>query len=106
MKLITDQVSMYHSLRLLMEEPNVGTFEQLLESVIDQMKADEGLKQFYQYFESIYCSRCEQWALCHRKAAGINTNMYTEYFHRVLKHVYMKGKVNKRMHAIIHLLLK
>ena len=29
--------------------------------------------------------------------AFINTNMYVEAFHRVLKYVYMKGKVNKRL---------
>ncbi len=36
----------------------------------------------------------------------VSTNMYTESFHRVLKYVYMKGRVNKRMDAIINLLIK
>ena len=48
----------------------------------------------------------KQWALCHRRAAGIDTNMYTESFPRVLKYVYMKGKVNKRTDSIIHILMR
>ena len=36
----------------------------------------------------------------------MNTNMYVEAFHRVLKYVYMKGKVNKRLDKCIHVLLK
>ena len=31
--------------------------------------------------------------------------MYVESFHRVLKHVYLKGKVNKRIDKCIHTLL-
>ncbi len=36
----------------------------------------------------------------------VSTNMFTKSFHRVLKYVYMKGRVNKRMDAIINLLIK
>ena len=32
--------------------------------------------------------------------------MYVEAFRRVLKYVYMKGKVNKRLHNCIYVLLK
>ena len=32
--------------------------------------------------------------------------MYVEAFHRVLKYLYLKGKVNKRMDKCIHVLLK
>lgn len=44
--------------------------------------------------------------MCYRKKAGINTNMHVESFHRLLKYVYMKGKVNKRVDKCLHLLLK
>ena len=33
--------------------------------------------------------------MCFHKESLINTNMYVEAFHRVLKRVYLKGKVNK-----------
>ena len=36
----------------------------------------------------------------------MNTNMYVEAFHRVLKYVYMKGRVNKRLDKCIYVLLK
>ena len=47
----------------------------------------------------------EQWAACYRKSANIITNMYIESFHRI-KHLYMKGKTNRRIDNLIHVLLK
>ena len=46
-----------------------------------------------------------QWAMCYRKNAGIQTNMYLEGFHRTLKYIYMKGKINKRVDTCVHTLL-
>ena len=61
---------------------------------------------FGKYFEKHYANTKEQWAACYRKDAFINTNMYVEAFHRVLKYVYMKGKVNKRLDNCLYVLLK
>ena len=36
---------------------------------------------------------------------SINTNMYVESFHRTLKYIYMKGKTNRRIYNLIHILL-
>ena len=44
--------------------------------------------------------------MCYCKKAGINTKMHVESFHRLLKYIYMKGKVNKRVDKCLHLLLK
>lgn len=41
-----------------------------------------------------------------QKSANINTNMYMESFHRTLKYVYMKGRINKRIDNLIHVLMK
>ena len=40
------------------------------------------------------------------KKACIDTNMYLELFHRVLKYAYLKGTVNKRKDSTINMLLK
>ena len=40
------------------------------------------------------------WARCYHKQAFVNTNLY------VLKYVYMKGKVNRRLDNCIDVLLK
>ena len=42
----------------------------------------------------------------YRKGTLLNTNMFVVAFHMVLKYVYMKGKVNKRMEKCIFVLLK
>ena len=49
------------------------------------------------YFNKTYNKRKEQWTKCYHIRAGINTNMYFETFYHVLKHIYMKGNVNKRV---------
>ena len=49
------------------------------------------------------------WASCYRKDAFVNTNMYIVYveaFHKVLKYIYLKGRVNKRLDKCIFVLLK
>ena len=43
---------------------------------------------------------------CYHIRAGINTNMYLEAFHHVFKHIYMKGKVSKRVDRCVHMLYK
>ena len=63
-------------------------------------------KNFAKYFEIHYAYKKEQWASCYRRDATVNTNMYVEAFHRVLKYVYLKGRVNKRLDKFIYILLK
>lgn len=89
-----------------MEEMEQTKFARLLENAILHMTSDPKTAKFSQYFQQTYAVRYEQWAFCFRKAAGINTNMYAESFHRVLKYVYMKGNINKRLDSIIHLVMK
>ena len=100
------QISVYHTLRVLLEEHDENKFKRLLEGALKQWQQDPKLANFYKYFSQEYLSRSSQWALSSRKKAGINTNMFVESFHRVLKYGYQKAKVNKRMDKTIHLLLK
>lgn len=100
------QVHVYHTLRILLDETEQKTFEVLLQNALFQWKNDEQLKEFHTYFISNYELRKREWASCYRKNAMVNTNMYVEAFHRVLKHVYMKGTVNKRVDTCITTLLR
>ena len=106
---ITDQelqISVYHTLRVLLEEQDNEKFQRLLEGASKQWQENPKLEKFYKYFSQEYLNRYSQWSKSYRKKAAINTNMFVESFHRVLKYVYQKGKVNKRMDKTIHLLLK
>ena len=85
--------------------PRHNKFEQLLSKALIQWQSDE-LKDFGEYFTSNYVPRKKEWATCYRINARINTNMYVEAFHRVLKHIYMKGTVNKRVDTCITTLLR
>ena len=44
--------------------------------------------------------------MCYRQGSFINTNMYVEAFHRVLKYIYLRGKVNRRVDTCVHALIK
>ena len=61
---------------------------------------------FYTYFNDNYCNRVEQWASCYRVHATVNTNMFLEAFHRVLKVVYLCNKQNRRIDFLLTTLLK
>ena len=61
---------------------------------------------FAEYFKSTYCSHIEQWAMCYRVGTPMNTNMFLEAFHRVLKIVYLRHQHNRRINYLIYILLK
>ena len=109
LQLINDtniQQTVYHSLRVLLDETQINTFEDLLEKTLQQLKNSTMTNNFFEYFNKYYAPRKQQWAKCYHIKAGINTNMYLESFHKVLKYVYMKGKTNKRVDRCIHVLLR
>ena len=85
----------YHNIRLLMEERDVDNFSEILKETLAQLNDSPITSGFGRYFETHYAKRPEEWAACFRKSSNINTNMYVESFHRTLKYVYMKGKINK-----------
>ena len=89
-----------------MEETNVDTLNNCLNHFMDQLENTNETYQFYEYFKQYYFFQKQLWAMCYRQQAGINTNMYVEHFHRILKYIYMKGVTNKRVDKCVHVLLK
>ena len=98
--------TIYHNLRVLLEETDEDKFEHLLRQTQEQSAKSPTASEFSDYFIKYYVHRKSQWAACYRKGCQLNTNMYVEAFHRVLKHIYMKGTHNKRIDKCIHLLIK
>ena len=100
------QVTVYHNLRLLIEGTDKQKFELLLKQTLEHLKRSNDTKTFAKYFEIHYAYKKEQWASCYCRDATVNTNMYVEAFHRVLKYVFLKRRVNKRLDKFIYILLK
>ena len=73
---------------------------------IEQLKSSSDTKEFETYFTKFYVSRKEKWAACYRKKSGIKTNMYVESFHKLIKYIYTRGRVNLRIVKLLHKLLK
>ena len=96
----------YHNLRVLLEETDESKFEWLLLETQKQMSKSTQTEEFLKYFNAYYTTRKREWALCYRRSSHINTNMYVEAFHRVIKYLYLKGKTNKRVDKCIQMLLK
>ena len=82
----------FHTLKVLMHEIDESNFKQMIESAVVQLKNDPTTQAFGEYFETNYKSKCEQWANCFRLRSGVNTNMYLEAFHHILKYKFLKGK--------------
>ena len=100
------QKEVYHMLRVLLEEMDSIKFHKLLDEILKEWKNNELMSDFLEYFQLHYGQRPQEWAGCYRKRASVNTNMYAESFHRVLKYIYLKGKVNKRMDVCIAVLMR
>jgi hypothetical protein len=100
------KIAVYKYARALMEETNVDTFHELLKTFLKELEMDPETHLFYKYFLSTYAQRYKLWAFCFRLNAGINTNMYLEAFHKVLKYAYMGGKKCKRLDSCISHLFK
>ena len=95
---------LYNHLKVLMMETNTASFHMLLAQFITISKSISA--SFTTYFSSTYCKFLEHWASCYRLGSPMNTNMYSESFHRVLKIVYLQHKRNKRVDYLIYTLLK
>ena len=102
----TLEATVYHNLRVLLEETDKNKFEILLKETITDLSNSSNTVAFAKYFVTHYAHNKQQWAACYRQEACVNTNMYVEAFHRVLKYIYMKGRVNKRLDKCLHVLLK
>lgn len=93
------QITIYHHLRVLLEERDITSFNILLQKFMSMISKDHLV--FYKYFSSEYVQRKDEWGYAYRAGSGINTNMYVESFHRVLKFVYLNNKQNRRMVSIL-----
>lgn len=96
----------YHELKVMMDETDQNKFEIMIENAVTKWKTDISAKGFAEYFERHYKFRCTQWARCYRTTSGVNTNMYLEAFHHVLKYNFLKGKRNQRVDRLVHGLME
>ena len=92
----------YHQLRTLMLEKEKRKFTEMLTKFLTL----NSNPLFLDYFRTLYCKHSENWAMCYRIGTPMNTNMYSEAFHRVLKIVYLHHKRNKWLDHLIHIVLK
>ena len=53
-----------------------------------------------------YVPHIKEWATCYRVGTIVNTYMFVESFHCVLKVVYFNNKQNRRVEHLIHTLLR
>ena len=118
----TKRIEIYHQLRILLAEHTESQFRVMLQGFLTYIHkyyystplfCTEGTSpahypslpvqyiynisyiEFYIYFSTYYCTRVEQWASCYRQNTEVNTNMFIESFHRVLKIIYLKHKQNE-----------
>ncbi|KAJ8983606.1 hypothetical protein NQ317_004244 [Molorchus minor] len=67
---------------------------------------DEATHEMHTYLKQYYFHNRRQWAYCYRKSRGINTNMFLESMHKVIKYSYLDGKKVKRMDRTLHSIQK
>ena len=91
------EADIYTKLRIIFERLDANTFQNYLSDLKSRLIVSSEVKRFGDYFENYWVPKKEMWAHCYRIGQGINTNMYVEAFHRVLKHKYLGAKYNRRV---------
>ena len=89
------RIEIYHQLRVLLNEREESQFIVRLQQFMSFLH--DTYEDFYKYFNTHYIPITCQWATCYRVNTVVNTNMYTESFHRSLKVVYLNNKQNRRV---------
>lgn len=108
LKLINDKrikYEVYSKLRTLLEETNQDTFPSLLNEFSTDLR-EQGLHDFCNYFTSNYAYRQEVWASCYRSKEFLNHDMVFEAFHRLLKHIHLKGIKQQNIDILLNMLFK
>ena len=100
---VTNRLEVYHHLRVLLQERNEADFRVLLQQFLAFV--EESQPSFAAYFKANYSTRIMQWAPCYRHKTAVNTNMFLETFHRLVKVVYLH-KQNRRLDHLIVTLMK
>jgi hypothetical protein len=100
------EAEVYKMLRMVLEQTSTRLFQDCAGALLAKLSSDPKMKDFHDYLVQDWLKNKEIWAFCHRLGLGINTNMFTEAFHRVFKRLYLKGKVNKRVDSCLVNLLK
>ena len=100
------EAEVYKMLRMVLEQTSTRLFQDCAGALLAKLSSDPKMKDFHDYFVQDWLQNKEIWAFCHGLGLGINTNMFTEAFHRVFKRLYLKGKVNKRVDSCLVNLLK
>lgn len=99
-----DMAEVYAALKTMQFEENESMFRKQLQEFCAW--CEKTYPRFFDYFTDTYVRHVEQWALCFRVGAGINTNMTTEAFHNLLKGLYFQRKQNRRIDHLLCKLLK
>ena len=99
------RIEIYHHMRTLLTERDPATFRVQLQQLLTFLDNSREMS-FLHYVRSNYCNRVEQWATCFRLGTQVNTNMFIEAFHRLLKIVYLNHKQNRRIDYLLHTLLR
>lgn len=99
-----DRVKVYHQLSVIMFETDLTAFREKLQQLLSFLS--ETHPSFSEYFNRQYAHRYPQWAGYNKADTIVNTNMFVESFHRLLKTVYLHSKQNRRIDHLLHVLLR
>ncbi|KAF8774308.1 uncharacterized protein LOC129985173 [Argiope bruennichi] len=100
------KITVYKTLRVLLKEPNLQSFTEMERNFVKLLEDDPDTRKFKKYYSTYYSERLQLWAFCYRRHLGIQTNIYLESFHKVLKHIYLEGKKIKRIDKTLNALMK
>ena len=94
----------YAAMKHLQNETNEAFFRRSLQQFLTWVRGFS--EPLATYFGREYARRTREWASCFRLGSRLNTKMFLQSFHRVLKEVYLDRKQNRRVDHLLYKLHK
>ena len=94
-----ERIEIYRQLRVLLQERDESEYMIGLQRTMSYL--NDRYEDFYKYFKMYYVPYIKESATYYRIGTIVNTNMFMESFHRVLKVVYFNNKQNRRVDHLI-----
>ena len=105
-KNFTVKVEVYKQLWIVLEQTNKKLFDNYLSTLCERLRNSLVTNDFANYFDRYWVPYKEKWGYYYRVGLDINITMFSEAFHRVFKHKYLKWKANKRVDKCLVSLIK
>lgn len=101
-----EYTEVYKWTKTLLEIRDVDEFSYNLSAFLSRCAQNQTTAKFGEYFRKNYACRSKLWTYSYRVGLELNTNVFLEALHKILKYFYLDGQQNRRVEKCIAILMR